>query len=95
MKNKRRFLVITLSCLFLFAKNVFGAEAFTIEKYHIDIVVNLDNSYGIKEQLLVDFEYRRHGIIRKVPYNSLVKRTDGTSVRKIASINKIKVNNIA
>ncbi len=93
MKNKRRFLVITLSCLFLFAKNVFGAEAFTIEKYHIDIVVNLDNSYDIKEQLLVDFEYRRHGIIRKVPYNSLVKRTDGTSVRKIASINKIKVNN--
>ena len=77
MKFKRRFLVLLLSCLFLFASNVY-AEYFDITKYHVDIKVNLDNSYDIVEEITADFIARRHGIIRKIQYNSNMKRIDGT-----------------
>lgn len=93
MKNKRRLLVLLLLCLFLFGKNVYGDDSYVINKYHVDVIVNLDNSYDIKEQLMVNFNERKHGIIRNIPYNALVHRTDGTSDRKIASIKNIKVNN--
>lgn len=60
-----------LLCTFLFfclCGTVFvSAEAFTIEKYHVDMIVSEHNSYDITEQLDVHFISPRHGIFRTLP----------------------------
>ena len=45
----------------------FGAEAFNITSYNIDMTVYEDNSYAVIETIHVDFTDKRHGIIRSIP----------------------------
>jgi uncharacterized membrane protein YgcG len=41
---------------------------YTIQQYHVDVVVNKDASLDITESILVNFTESRHGIIRMIPY---------------------------
>lgn len=45
----------------------FGAEAFNISSYNIDMTVYEDNSYAVIESIHVNFTEPRHGIIRTLP----------------------------
>lgn len=45
----------------------FGAEAFNITSYNIDMTVYDDNSYAVIETIHVIFTEQRHGIIRSLP----------------------------
>lgn len=45
----------------------FGAEAFNITSYNIDMTVYEDNSYAVIETIHVNFTEQRHGIIRSLP----------------------------
>lgn len=63
---------------------------YIIEKYIVNINVNEDNTYDITENILVNFNKDKHGIIRKIPLSNNIKRTDGTS-----NTNRVKLTNIS
>ena len=63
-----------------------------ITSYDINIKVNENNTFNIKEKIDASFEVPKHGIIRKIPVRNQVKRIDGTSSNKRAQVFDIKVN---
>lgn len=68
-----------------------SSGGYQIESYNIDMKVNEDNTFDIKETISVNFtDYGKHGIYRKIPLNNTVKRLDGTT-----SSNRAKITNIS
>ncbi|WP_319370866.1 DUF2207 domain-containing protein [uncultured Ilyobacter sp.] len=57
----------TLILLLILSVGVYGQEYFTIEDYTVDIKVNENNSYNIREEITANFESERHGIYRDIP----------------------------
>lgn len=51
---------------------VAAQEAFTIERYHVTVMVNKDASLDIRETIDVNFTESRHGILRIIPYKYLL-----------------------
>ncbi len=80
-------LLICLSCL-----NVKAYEDYTIDKYDIDIKVNEDNTFDIKETIDANFNIPKHGIFRTIPLKNEVIREDGSSYKNKAKITNVKVN---
>ncbi|MDO5746188.1 MAG: DUF2207 domain-containing protein [Actinomycetaceae bacterium] len=79
--------VFMLAALFIFCfppASSHAADAFTIERYHIDIKVRNDNSYQITEHITADFSEQRHGIVRIIP--------DRTNQAYTVDIRNIKAN---
>ena len=58
---------LIISILTFVAVPAFGAEAFNITSYNIDMTVYEDNSYAVIETIDVAFTEQRHGIIRSLP----------------------------
>ena len=77
-------LVLLFLLLLLPSTNIFASEAFTIDNYKINMVVNDDNSYTIEETIYVDFGYnQKHGIFRTIPtISSATRNIDGKDVKK-------------
>jgi uncharacterized membrane protein len=44
------------------------AEAFKVLHFHSDITLNLDGSFDIVEDILLEFSESKHGFLRKLPY---------------------------
>ncbi len=65
---------------------------YVIDKYDVDIVVNENNTFDITENITAYFNKDKHGIIRYIPYQNTVKRTDGSSTDNIAQIDNISIN---
>ncbi|MEW6108718.1 MAG: DUF2207 domain-containing protein [Nitrospirota bacterium] len=65
--NIYKFLLFT--ALFLFLSPFAGsAQDFTINDFSVNILVNQDSSFTVKETITVDFHRPRHGIYREIPY---------------------------
>jgi len=70
---------------------VSGNGEYSLTKYHVDIVVNENNSFQITEQIRAHFHVRRHGIIRAIPLRNEVVRLDGTRSHTRVRISDIHV----
>ena len=60
--------LICLSLLFVFSPHVAHAQDFTITDFTVNILVNTDSSFTVREKLTVAFHRPRHGIYRELPY---------------------------
>ena len=67
-------------------------QDYEISKYHVDIKVNEDNSFDIKESIQANFYVHKHGIIRNIPLRNTIQREDGTTSWNFARISNLKVS---
>lgn len=65
---------------------------YTIDSYHIDMVVNENNTFDITETITAHFNVEKHGIFRTLPLRNDVVRTDGTKSTNRTEVSKVKVN---
>lgn len=89
---KRKLVLFLFLTFFLLPFSVNAQEAFDIKNYDVDVVVGVDNTLKITEDITVFFNDSIHGIIRKIPYNGSVIREDGTRSKFRAKIKNIVVN---
>lgn len=66
---------------------------YVVDSYHIDMVVNENNSFKITEKIDVYYNVERHGIIRNIPLKNNVFTLDGKSMVLRAKVKDISVNN--
>src|SRR5574344_275665 len=67
-----------------------SSGGYTITSYHVDMIVNENNTFDITETITANFtDYGKHGIYRKIPLHNKITRTDGTT-----SNNRAKITNI-
>lgn len=89
---KIKSVLVSLILFLLLPSFVLADEyGFVIESYHIDMIVNDDNSFDIKETLMVNFLEGRHGIYRDIPLKNKIVRADGSTATTRA---KISINSI-
>ena len=62
---------------------------YVLNKYDINISVNENNTFFIKESIGTTFNISKHGIFRKIPLKNSVIRLDGSK-----SSNRVKITNI-
>ena len=88
--------IFILLLLILMPNHIFAISSkgnYTIESYDIDMKVNENNTFDIKEKILVDFTgYGQHGIFRKIPLKNTVERLDGTKSNNNAKVTDITVD---
>lgn len=65
------------------------AANFTIKKYQVNMKVTKDNTYQIKEHIVVNFKTKSHGIYRDIPLVNDVKREDGSSNKIVARVENL------
>ncbi len=65
---------------------------YVIDKYNIEINVNENNTLNITENILAVFTVPKHGIIRNIPLENNVKRTDGTTTTNRTQVSNVTVN---
>ena len=70
----------------------YKTKEYVIDAYHIDIVVNEDNTFDITENITMYANIPRHGINRKIPIRNTVKRLDGTVSNNKTELTDLKVN---
>lgn len=88
-------LAVFFTFVILFSNKVSAAvnsNDYTIESYHIDMVVNEDNTFDITERITAYFNVPKHGIYRKIPLKNSVVRADGTKSNNRARITNISVS---
>jgi hypothetical protein len=92
---KKIFITIFLT-LTLASSNTFALESlwgYSITNYDIDLIVNIDDTFNITENIEVNFEESRHWIFRKIPLKYEVYRKDWTTSKVLSKVSNIKVNN--
>ena len=67
----------------------YWSYGYVIDSYDINIDVNEDNTFNMKEKIGAYFFIAKHGIFRKIPLSNKVVRQDGTS-----SFNRAKITDI-
>ena len=65
---------------------------YVIDNYDIEMTVNENNTFDIKETITVYFNVPKHGIYRKIPLKNTVERLDGTSSKNRAQVTNLKVD---
>ena len=66
---------------------------YVLNKYDINISVNENNTFFIKESIGATFNISKHGIFRKIPLKNSVIRLDGSKSSNRAKITNITVDN--
>ena len=93
--RKIRFILLGIFLSFigiLSPKALYNEYDYYIDTYNITIDVNKDNSFDIKEEMLVYFNISKHGIYRNIPMRNNVERLDGTTSNNYVSITDVKTN---
>lgn len=72
--------LVTAALLVLFSAGY--AESFYIKDYNIDVKINKDSSFHVKEEIIVHFLEPRHGIFRFIPYLYHINREAGSDQRQ-------------
>ena len=59
----------------------YSSEDYVIDGYDIDVIVNEDRTFTIREHITAYFDptASKHGIIRKIPLSGTLKRNNGTT----------------
>lgn len=65
--RKLIFFIFSVFIWLNFATNISAQEAFVVEKFDSEIIINQDTSLSITEKILVNFTEKRHGIFREIP----------------------------
>ena len=70
-------------------------EDYVIDAYDVNIMVNSDNTYQIKEHIVANFDSSafKHGIIRKIPLKGEMTRNDGRKTSYRAKVTSVGVDN--
>ncbi len=79
--------------LFFFSVSIEAEAAspgYTIEDYHMNMVVREENAYEITETITAHFQTPRHGIFRKLPLSNVIVRNG-----RIASANRAKITGLS
>ena len=93
--RKIRFILLGIFLSFigiLSPKALYNEYDYYIDTYNITIDVNKDNSFDIKEELLVYFNTSKHGIYRNIPMRNNVERLNGTTSNNYVNITDVKTN---
>lgn len=86
--------IFCLICLFIFTPFTVQADnGYEITDYHVNIKVNENNTFNIKETITANFNIPKHGIVRYIPMRNEVARVDGTKYVNWAKIDNINVDN--
>ena len=87
---------IIIMCFILLIPNqslaVMETNEYTIQSYHINMIVNEDNTFDITENITAYFNIEKHGIYRKIPLKNSITRTDGSKSNNRAKITDIDVS---
>lgn len=87
------FLGILLSFIgILSPKALYNEYDYYIDTYNITIDVNKNNSFDIKEEMLVYFNTSKHGIYRNIPMRNNIERLDGTTSNNYVSLTNVKTS---
>ena len=86
------FLIFALFTVTAAPSETLAAPDYTIDRYHISVSVNEDNTFDITEDIDANFKEYRHGLIRLIPTRNEVVRLDGTVSRNRASVSDVSVN---
>lgn len=70
----------------------YRTREYVIDAYHIDIVVNEDNTFDITENITAYYNVAKHGIYRTIPMRNEITRLDGTTSKNIAKLTDLKVS---
>lgn len=70
----------------------YNSYDYVIDKYDINIVVNENNTFDIKETITAYFNVSKHGIFRTIPLKNTVERLDGTVSKNRTQVTNVKVN---
>ena len=73
-------------------KALYNEYDYYIDTYNITIDVNKDNSFDIKEEMLVYFNTSKHGIYRNIPMRNNIERLDGTTSNNYVSLTNVKTS---
>lgn len=65
---------------------------YVIDQYHVNILVNENNTFNITETITVYFYTPKHGIIRTIPLKNKIKRPNGTTSANRAKVSGIRLN---
>ena len=93
--RKIRFILLGIFLSFigiLSPKALYNEYDYYIDTYNITIDVNKDNSFDIKEELLVYFNTSKHGIYRNIPMRNNVERLNGTTSNNYVSLTNVKTS---
>ena len=69
-----------------------AANGYKIDNYDVEIKINENNSFDIKEEISVNFYESKHGIIRNIPSENTVRRNDGTISKNVATISNLSIS---
>lgn len=93
------FIILSFILFFTFNVNAvldnssyFKGYDYYFDSYHVDIIVNEDNTLKITEKIGAYFNVEKHGIFRKIPIENEIKRLDGTKSKNKVRIKDIYVN---
>lgn len=93
MRNLVKKIILSFFLLF-FSFPVFAASFF-IQDYKVDIEVNENKSARVTEEILVEFKYASHGIIREIPHPkasvSRISVSEKYSVSKVGGNVEIQI----
>lgn len=70
----------------------YKSEDYVVDEYNINIVVNENNSFDVVEKMNVYFNKSKHGLIIGLPITGSFFKPDGSSIKYIAKVSNIDVN---
>lgn len=65
---------------------------YVIDSYNINIKVNENNTYDVRETIEAYFNIPKHGIYRTIPLTNTITRLDGTTNKNRAKISNVKIS---
>lgn len=92
MKKVIRNIILIFIIMLLPNLNVKAYE-YEITEFDVEMVVNEDNSFDIKEKINAYFNIPKHGIYRTIPLRNTVIREDESSYKNRAIIKDVDVDN--
>lgn len=70
----------------------YRSNDYVIDRYHVNIFVNEDNTLDITETITAYFNVSKHGIYRTIPLRNTVTRLDGTSSKNRTQVTNVSVD---
>ncbi len=68
--------LVFLLAAFVISLGAMAQEAFVIHNYTVDVNINANGSFDVKESIALSFSESRHGIVRKIPFRYKQTRVD-------------------
>ena len=91
MKNLFKRLLLLFVLLMPFYAHA-STNGYEITKYDVDMKVNEDNSFDIKENIVVNFTEAKHGIVRNIPLQNKIIREYKGDYKTYAKLLNLKIN---